>query len=167
MDFRLVNPESIAWKRGHGTNVVAGVPGGGKVVVQTPKCACVVSLHSPGTFRVSMKLKQLDPVHREFERWLKRVEESASGPWKTQRAIRSAVYSSSFSVMAFSDTMAFDESGKLSAELASAKSCSALIELSGAWTGNGVWGPRWKIAQLKFWTTGDPDECLFVDDDDD
>jgi hypothetical protein len=112
-----------------------------------------------------MKLKQLDPLHREFEQWLLDVENNASGPWKTQRATKSAVYSSTFSVMAFSDTMAFDESGKLSAELASAKSCSVLIELSGAWTGDGAWGPRWKIVQLKFWTTGEDDECLFVDDD--
>lgn len=165
MDFRLVNPESITWKRGHGANVVAVLPEGTKVVVQTPKCACGVSLHSPGTFRVSMKFKQLDPVHREFEEWLRRVENNASGPWKTQRDLKSAVYSSTFSIMAFSDTMAFDESGKLSADLPNAKSCSALVELSGAWTGDGVWGPRWKIVQLKFWTTGEADECLFVDDD--
>lgn len=164
MDFRLVNPEHVTWKRGHGTSIVAKTTDGTKVVVQTPKCSCTVSMHSPGVFRICMTLKTFDPVHREFEHWLGRLEDHASGPWKTGKTTRSAVYSSAFSVLAFSDTLVFDEHGKLSADILDAKSCAAIVELSGAWTADGVWGARWKIVQLKFWTS-DEQECSFVDDD--
>ncbi len=167
MDFRLVNPEHVTWKRGHGTSVVAKTTGGTKIVVQTPKCSCDVTVNSPGVFRVRMTLKQFEPVHREFEDWLRRVENHASGPWKTGKTARSAVYSSTFSVMAFSDTLVFDDAGKLSADILDAKSCSAILELSGAWTTDDAWGARWKIVQLKCWPRAEPEQCSFLDDDTD
>lgn len=167
MDFRLVNPENVTWKRGHGTSIVAKTTDGTKIVVQTPKCACNVTVNSPGVFRVRMTLKQFDPVHREFEEWLRRLEDHASGPWKTGKTVRSAVYSSTFSVMAFSDTLVFDDAGKLSADILDARSCSAILELSGAWTSDDVWGSRWKIVQLKCWPSTEAEQCSFLEDDSD
>lgn len=165
MDFRGVNPEHVAWKRGHGTSIVAKTTDGTKIVVQTPKCSCTVAVHSPGMFRICMKFKNFDPIHREFGQWLQRVEEHAAGPWKTGREVRSVVYSSTFSITAFSDTLVFDDSGKLSADILEAQSCSAIIELSGAWTSDDVWGARWKIVQLKIWPDAEREECSFFDSD--
>lgn len=164
MDFRTVNPEHVVWKRGHGTSIVAKTTDGTKVVVQTPKCACTVTVHSPGMFRVSMKLKNFDTIHRDFAEWLQRIEDHAAGPWKTGRTARSSVYSSTFSLTAFSDTLVFDESGKLSADILEARSCSAIVELSGAWTSDDAWGARWKIVQLKIWPD-EEHECSFFDSD--
>ena len=166
MDFRNVDPANVKWQRGgRQGNVLASVQHG-KVLVQTPKCPCSVNVHSAGVFRIDMKLGMLNPLHERFAAWVGDVERNASGPWKTDLVLSSTIYGSNFRVMAFSDTMTFDERGELSADIISAKSCSALLELTGAWTSNGKWGLRWRVVQVKFSTEGH-DECLFVDDDDD
>lgn len=164
MDFRNVNPTNIVWQRGGRQGNVLATMKNGKVMVQTPKCPCSVNVHSAGVFRIDMKLSTLNPVHARFTEWVSDIEHHASGPWKDDSVLSSTVYNSNFRVMAFSDTMTFDEQGNLSADVILAKSCSALLELTGAWTSNGKWGLRWRVMQVKFSTEGH-EECLFVDDD--
>lgn len=170
MDFRSVAPSSVTWATWSRGQPVARTRQGGKVVVQTPACACTVSLASPGMYRIQMMLNGSSPVHAAFCEWLGELEEAAGeapelASWKASKGRSTCVYNNTMRLMAFSDTMAFDESGKMSADLMTAKGCACIVELQGCWTSDSRWGLRWRVVQVKF-SKEAPVTMAFVDDDD-
>lgn len=174
MDFRSVSPGSIAFKKAGQRGAVAATGPGGKVRVQVPECPCFVSVHSPGTYRVELKLPN-SPTHDSFAEWIGEVEsiaDSSRGAWGPGLCKSEALYHNgtvnSMRLLAFSDTLVFDEHGELSADLMTAKKCIALVELAGCWTSGARWGLRWKVVQIKFWTRSehalpsrDDEACMF------
>jgi len=167
MDFRTVDPAAIQWATGPRGLPVARTPAG-RVTVQTPLCACRPSLASAGMYRLELFFLPHVAQHAAFCQWMADVEDAAADKLRFPDKVRSAcVYNNGMRLMAFSDTLAFDASGKLSADLLDAASCSCIIELQGCWTSEYKWGLRWKIVQLKFGaeapafppapTTGDDD----------
>lgn len=163
MDFRRYDPRVVTWKRGNRGNVVATI-GNAKLTIQTPRCECRTSVHSPGTFRVELRLDPHDALHRSFAAWLEELERAASGPWKNGLEISPCVYNDTMRLLVFSDTLAFDDRGELSADIMSARGCSAIVEIAGAWISGDRWGVRLKVDQIKF-TTEFAYPCMFVDDD--
>ena len=172
MDFRRIDPAAIgwggAWYRGQPT---ARLPGGAKVQVQTPPCACTVRLAQPGMFRVELALRPEVPSHSAFAEWLGEVERSveaaaAASPelqqWAAGKSRSTTVYNGTMRLMAFNDTMAFDREGALSANLMDAAGCACLLELTGCWSTDARWGLRWKIVQIKF-DTAPPDLPVTLD----
>lgn len=172
MDFRLVSPPDIAWSTWSRGQPVARTAQGGKVVVQTPLCPCRMSLAGAGMYRVELALRPDLPAHAAFADWLSDVEDSAQAApalaeWRGARRRSTTAYNNSVRLMAFSDTLAFDASGNLSADLMAARGCACILELQGGWSGEARWGLRWKIVQIKF-----AEECALptapqVDDDED
>lgn len=150
MDFRSVTPSSLTWSTLSRGQPVARTPQGGKVVVQTPTCPCRVSMHSPGMFRIDMSLRAHVPIHAAFMDWVSDIEESATEHLRIPKMRSSCVYNGNLRLMAFSDTLAFDASGSLSADLMSAAACACVVELQGCWTTDQKWGLRWKVVQVKF-----------------
>jgi hypothetical protein len=168
MDFRTVSPADIAWRRGgRQGGALAGLTDGRRVVVQSPWCSCSVGVHSPGMFRVDATLFRSDPVHAEFAEWIAAIEDSADGSWQDGKRMSSSVFNGNFRMMLFSDTLVFDEAGALSADVVTAKKCSAILELTGAWVKGDRWGLRWKVVQLKYSRDPLPRPAEFVSDDDD
>lgn len=128
---------------------------GAKVIVQTPTCPCRVTLQAPGMYRMELQLMPGVASHDAFAKWACDIEDSATEAsglqaWKGSKRRSSWVYNGTARLMAFSDTMAFDADGKLSADLMEARGCAALIELQGLWTTDAKWGVRWKVSQVKF-----------------
>ena len=155
MDFRAVDPSTTTWSTWTRGQPGARARDGSKVVVQTPTCPCRVSLARPGMYRVDLKLHPAVPVHAQFAEWVGALEESASeaaelAEWRGKRRRSACVYNDGVRLMAFSDTLAFDEEGKLSADLMDAAACAALVELQGLWSTDTSWGLRWRVTQLKF-----------------
>jgi hypothetical protein len=169
MDFRAIAPEAVSFKKGK--TVVAKGPEG-RITVQIPECPCTVRVHSPGTYRIDLKVPS-SPAHDAFVEWVEAVEVVAArsdvGLGGLTRS--STVYTGydgtrSVRLMAFSDTLVFDDRGELSADIRTAKKCIALVDLSGAWATDAKWGLRWKVTQLKFWNTCDgvpprDEPCMF------
>jgi len=155
MDFRLVKPADIAWTVSSRGQPAARTSGGAKVVVQTPLCPCRVTATGGGMYRMHLALRPDLPVHSAFSDWLCEVDESASESealreWRGGRSRSVALYNNSLRLTAFSDTLAFDATGKLSADLLSAGGCACIIELQGAWATEARWGVRWRVVQIKF-----------------
>lgn len=170
MDFRAVDPGGIVFRKS-GKNVSAAGPAG-RVSVQIPECPCTVRVHSPGTYRVDLRFPST-PAHEAFVKWVADVEaaaESSRGAWGAGAATKSpTLYFAdgvwTMRLMAFSDTLVFDERGELSADIRAAKKCAALVDLTGAWSTEARWGLRLKVTQLKFWRHSEhvlkSDECMF------
>lgn len=162
MDFRSVDASSVRWMLLPRGAPGARTPQGAKIVVQTPTCPARVSLARPGMYRVELALSRHVPVHSAFCDWIAALEESASeaqavAAFRAGKRRSDWVYSTStnasVSLTVFSDTLAFDEKGVLSADLMSARGVTALIELQGLWSTDAKWGMRWRVTQLKFTTT--------------
>ena len=180
MDFRAISPRTISWRRGGKGNVIYANRSSGdkKIQFQMPKCNCTISVHSPGMFRMELKLNPADPIHQQFANWIADLEESCKGPWGNNLKKSSTIYNNGIRFMFFADTNAFDSKNMLSAEYKNAKSLSALISLVGLWTTNEKYGLKFKVEQFKFSEESIPypeeDEspssapvsnCLFVDDE--
>ena len=155
MDFRTIDASSVRWSLWTRGQPVGRTPGGAKIQVQTPLCPCSVTPAGAGMFRVNLKLSRVVEAHDAFATWIGNVEESAAEASELlagRGALRRSecVYNNSMRLMAFSDTLAFDDDGKLSGDLMDAAGCAALIELQGLWTAGGKWGLRWRVVQLKF-----------------
>lgn len=155
MDFRLVKTDGLSWASWYRGQPQARLPGGGKVVVQTPTCACGVQATGSGMYRINMRLDGRVQSHADFMQWVADIEDSASATpdlatWRGARSRSTTVYNSGMRLMAFSDTLAFDQDGKVSANLINAASCACIVELQGLWSSDARWGLRWKVAQLKF-----------------
>ena len=167
MDFRTVDPGSIVWKRGGKAGAVIAVP---KISVQTPTCACTISVHTAGMLRVDLKLGNRD-IHRRFIEWIAAIEAGVRGTDDADdelglgdAAMSSSVYAGNFKAMAFSDTLMFDDTGDVSSDATGAKRCAALVDLVGLWTTPTAWGLRWKLTQLKFSETPLHEDCVFMSD---
>lgn len=176
MDFRSVAPQSVGWKtwyRGQPTARLAD--GKTKVVVQTPLCACRVSLAGAGMYRLTLTLHDHVPAHRAFCTWISDVEDTVTdepglAEWREGKAKSTTVYNGTMRLMMFGDTPAFDDAtGIMSAEYVDgAAAGAAVLELTGCWSTDAKWGLRWKIVQFKF--TKDPPTfppVPMLDDDDD
>lgn len=155
MDFRQADPQAISWATWSRGQPAARTAQGGKIVVQTPLCPCRVSLQGGGMYRIDLVLRPDVALHSEFADWLCVIEEGAAEAealkaWRGARGRSTCVYNNSMRLMAFSDTLVFDSSGKLSGDLLSAAGCSCIIELQGGWSTDSRWGLRWKIVQCKF-----------------
>lgn len=159
MDFRLVDPASIGWSTWYRGQPTARLPGGGRVQVQTPMTPCRVSIAQPGMYRVEMSLRQDTPANAAFAEWVGDVERAVEkaaplcpelSTWIGTKSRSSTVYNGTMRLMAFSDTMAFDQTGKMSANLMDATTCACLLELTGCWSTDARWGLRWKMVQAKF-----------------
>ena len=156
MDFRDISPRSLIWRRGAKGVIYANRNSGDKKIqFQIPKCNCQVSVHSPGMFRLEMKLNPTDSIHQQFIRWIADLEESCKGPWGNLRK-SSTIYNNGIRFMFFADTNAFDSSGTLSADYLNAKSAGAIISLVGLWTTQEKYGLKFKVDQFKFDTISIP-----------
>lgn len=174
MDFRAVQPSQIAWATWSRGQPTARTPQGGKVVVQTPTCGVRVSMPSPGMYRLDMQLRRDVEIHQAFSQWLADIEDGVAGAdglkaWRGTKGRSTTVYNGNLRLTAFSDTLAFDASGALSADLMSAASATCIVELQGCWSSDARWGLRWRIVQVKF--SKEPPalpaaSSAFVDDDD-
>lgn len=159
MDFRLVDASSIGWSSWYRGQPTARLPGGGRVQVQTPVAPCRVAVAQPGMYRVDMSLLPDTPAHAAFAEWVGEAEDSVRAAasqsadlstWIGTKSRSSTVFNNAMRLMAFSDTLAFDQDGKMSANLLDATTCACLLELTGCWSTDARWGLRWKIVQIKF-----------------
>lgn len=182
MDFRSTAPESLSFRPrvvpggrrgrvatargGGGPALAVTTADGGKVRVQLPRASCVVGVHSPGVYRVDLRFPPSE-IGEALEEWTRRVEEHAAGSVEATGGLTRS--STLFwngrhycqRVLAFHDTPVFDAaSGEMSADLPSARSAIALVELVGVWTTEARWGLRWKLVQLKFWRDDPVDDAL-------
>jgi hypothetical protein len=162
MDFRTIEPGSVRWAAGP-RGPTASLPAGReRVTVQSPACPVKVSTLRPGMLRVQLCLGGAG-ARRAFARWVEQVEAAAAAApelaaWRGARARSSGVFRDEMRLTAFSDTPAFDASGRMSAELPSATSAVCILQIQGGWTTDDKWGVRWKIVQLKFSTEPCPAE---------
>lgn len=159
MDFRGMTAPTwgSVWVRGQPQ---ARRQDGSRVQVQTPTCACRVSVAGAGTYRVDMTLEPDVASHRGFATWISDMEEAAAesealAAWRQGKSRSATVFRGNLRLMAFSDTMVYDADGRVSADLMSAAGCTALLELQGCWSTEGRWGVRLKVVQLKY-TTAPP-----------
>lgn len=178
MDFRNVDARGLKWapyvpRRAGGKPGVSVKSGEGKVTVQTPLCACTVTMSTPGMYRLRLSLRQDVAAHREFSEWLCAVEESAREAasmqkWREGRSLSTSLYNGVLQLTAFSDTLAFDSEGKMSVGMLDARACACIVELQGCWQTDSRWGLRWRIAQLKWQREPPtlPSEPRFVAGDD-
>lgn len=180
MDFRLVDPGTLTWTRTPRGQPMARAPDGAKVIVQSPRCGCrPVSMRS-GMYKLVMTLREDVAAHNAFAQWTEAIEAcAAADPTVTacldSRTLSSGVYCDdrgsdsaprrTVRFMAFGDTLAFDQDGKLSADYLDATACTVLLELQGVWVTDGRWGLRWKVLQFKF-STDDADADAAGNDDD-
>jgi hypothetical protein len=177
-DFRDISPKSITWRRGGKGNIYASRLSGEKTIkFQIPKMNCNIAVHSPGMFRVELKLSPSIPIHEQFMDWIADLEQSAKGPWGNVSK-SSAIYNNSIKIMFFSDTHCFDSNGNMSADFMKAKSVSMICSLTGLWITDTKYGLKFKCEQLKYFEELVPyptdvenipiannKECMFVDDD--
>lgn len=159
MDFRKVGLEALrwgaAWYRGQ---PLARLGDSCKVIVQTPMAPCRVSFAGGGMHRVELAMVPGVKAHDQFWAWVSAVEAAAAASpdleeWRGGRSPTACIFRGSMRLMVFADTLAFDASGALSADLMSAAACSCLIELQGCWKTDDKWGVRWKVQQIKFDST--------------
>jgi hypothetical protein len=179
LDFRTISPRSIMWARGArgGTIVASRATSQKPIEFQVPRMNCTISSHSPGMFKVEMKLNREDKTHAQFCDWISDLEESSVGTWSSTLSRSNLVYRDGFRLMFFSNTNVFDSTGKLSVDFFKARSCSILCSLAGLWTTSDKYGLRFNVKQLKFFDdaleypvvetefTKNSDELMFVDDD--
>jgi hypothetical protein len=178
MDFRDISPRQLTWRRGGKGSIYANRFGGEKTIkFQIPKMNCNIAVHSPGMFRMELKLSPAIPIHAQFMDWIADLEQSSQGPWgNVSRS--SAIYNNGIRLMFFSDTNCFDSSGDMSADFLKAKSASVVCTLTGLWLTDSKYGLKFKVDQFKFFEEPiqyadveiEPDvthtsACMFVDDD--
>jgi hypothetical protein len=177
-DFRDISPKSITWRKGgRGNQIYANRPGEKSIKFQIPKMNCNVAVHSPGMFKLELKLSPSIKIHEEFMDWIADLEQSSKGPWG-DLARSSTIYNNGFRVMFFSDTNCFDSNGNLSADFLKAKSVSAIFSLTGLWTTDSKYGLKFKVEQMKYSEESilypiveeenmivAPALCMFVDED--
>lgn len=179
-DFRDISPRQLTWRRGGKGNIYANRVVGEKTIkFQLPKMNCNIAVHSPGMFRMELKMSPSIPIHAQFMDWIADLEQSSKGPWGNVSK-SSAIYNNGIRVMFFSDTNCFDSSGNMSADFMKAKSVSAIFSLTGLWLTDTKYGLKFKVEQFKYFEEAisypaDVEEettivsskaCLFVDDDD-
>jgi hypothetical protein len=152
MDFRDISPRSISWIRnGRGANIIATRSSSAKpIIFQIPRMNATISIHSPGMFRMDMKLNVEDKTHQQFAEWIVDLEQSAIGTWSSSLKRSNLLYKDGFRIMFFSDTNAFDSTGALSVDFFKAKSISALCALQGLWMSTDKYGLRLNVKQFKF-----------------
>lgn len=155
MDFRQVVPGDIDWSARYRGQPAARLRDGEKVVVQAPAAACAVTLAGAGMYRLDISLRPDVDVHSEFAAWLCEIDEAVAtneslAEWREGRSRSDTLFRNNWRLMAFSDTLCFDSSGKLSFDLMDAAACSCLVELQGCWSSPTRWGVRWKVLQIKF-----------------
>jgi hypothetical protein len=178
-DFRDVSPKSLTWRRGGKGSIYANRIVGEKTIkFQIPKMNCNIAVHSPGMFRMELKMSPSIPIHAQFMDWIADLEQSAQGPWGNVSK-SSAIYNNGIRVMFFSDTNCFDSSGNMSADFMKAKSVSAIFSLTGLWLTDTKYGLKFKVEQFKYFEEAIPypadveeettivssKACMFVDDD--
>ena len=178
MDFRDISPKSITWRRGGKGNIYANRVAGEKTIkFQLPKMNCTIAVHSPGMFRMELKMSPSIPIHAQFMEWIADLEQSSKGPWGNVSK-SSAIYNNGIRVMFFSDTNCFDSTGNMSADFMKAKSVSAIFSLTGLWLTDTKYGLKFKVEQMKYFEETIPypsdaedipitnnKECMFVDDE--
>ena len=178
MDFRSISPKSITWRRGGKGNIYANRVAGEKTIkFQLPKMNCTIAVHSPGMFRMELKMSPSIPIHAQFMEWIADLEQSSKGPWGNVSK-SSAIYNNGIRVMFFSDTNCFDSTGNMSADFMKAKSVSAIFSLTGLWLTDTKYGLKFKVEQMKYFEETIPypsdaedipitnnKECMFVDDE--
>lgn len=158
MDFRAIPAEDITWTAWYRGQPGARTAAGQKVVVQTPRAACRVSLAGAGMFRIDMAMKpHLDAIHEAFCSWVGALEEAVGAApdlqaWRQGKSRSTTLYNNNLRLMAFSDTLCFDDTGTLSFDLIDATNCACIVELQGCWSTEARWGLRWKVTQVKFGT---------------
>jgi len=179
MDFRDINPRSISWVRGgrNGAITASRASSNGSIMFQIPRMNATIAVHSPGMYKIEMKLNKEDKTHQQFADWVADLECSAIGTWSSTLKRSSLIYSDGFRLMFFSDTNVFDSSGSLSVDFFKAKSVSVLCALQGLWTSEDKYGLRFAVKQIKFFedeleypvSSDEPAKMttnpLFVDDD--
>ena len=102
MDFRSISPRTISWRRGGKGAIYANrISGDKKIQFQLPTCNCTISVHSPGMFRMEIKLNPADPVHQQFASWIADLEESCKGPWGNNLKKSSLIYNNGIRLMFF------------------------------------------------------------------
>jgi hypothetical protein len=152
MDFRDISPRSISWARGgRGANIIATRSSSSKpILFQIPRMNAAISIHSPGMFRMELKLNMADKTHQQFVSWVTDLEQSAVGTWSSSLKRSGLIYKDGFRLMFFGDTNAFDSTGSLSVDYFKAKSVSALCSLQGLWISADKYGLRMNVKQFKF-----------------
>jgi hypothetical protein len=180
MDFRDISPRSLTWSRsGRNGNIVASRPSSTKpLMFQIPRMNATISTHSPGMYRLDLKLNMADSTHRQFADWIADLEQSAVGTWSSTLKKSNLLYNDGFRLTFFSDTNVYDSTGALSVGFFKAKSVSSLCILQGLWTTADKYGIRFNVKQLKFFedaleyeTSSKEEEIvannsfMFVDDD--
>ncbi len=175
-DFRDVSPKSVTWRRGGKGSVYANRLGEKSIRFQLPKMNCNIAVHSPGMFRMELKMSPSIPIHAQFMEWIADLEQSAKGPWGNVTK-SSAIYNNGIRLMFFSDTNCFDSSGNLSADFMKAKSVSAICSLTGLWLTDAKYGLKLKCEQFKYFDDPIPyptdvgeepisnKACMFIDDE--
>ena len=77
-DFRDISPKSITWRRGGKGNIYANRVIGEKTIkFQLPKMNCNIAVHSPGMFRMELKMSPSIPIHAQFMDWIADLEQSS------------------------------------------------------------------------------------------
>lgn len=177
MDFRDINVRSISWMHGgRNGSIVASRASSGPIMFQIPRMNATISVHSPGMYKIDMKLNKEDKTHQQFAEWITDLEQSSVGTWSATLKKSSLIYNDGFRLMFFSDTNVFDSSGSLSVDFFKAKSVIVLCSLQGLWTSDEKYGLRFAVKQVKFFEDELPypevqenmivsTNPLFVDDD--
>ena len=178
MDFRDISPRSLTWSRsGRNGNIVASRPSSTKpLMFQIPRMNATISTHSPGMYRLDLKLNMADSTHRQFADWIADLEQSAVGTWSSTLKKSNLLYNDGFRLTFFSDTNVYDSTGALSVGFFKTKSVSSLCILQGLWTTADKYGIRFNIKQLKFfedaleYPKGEEEPAvqgvpMFIDDD--
>ena len=152
MDFRDISPRSLTWSRsGRNGNIVASRPSSTKnLMFQIPRMNATISTHSPGMYRLDLKLNMADSTHRQFADWIADLEQSAVGTWSSTLKKSNLLYNDGFRLTFFSNTNVYDSTGALSVDFFKAKSVSSLCILQGLWTSADKYGIRFNVKQLKF-----------------
>lgn len=154
MDFRTVSVPGVQWVHSWYRGQPVARCDGQRVTVQTPLTPCRVHMAGRGMYRLDLVFRDDVDVHVDFVRFVQDLETSAGEDtalrdWAPGDLSR-CVFNGSMRLMVFSDTLTFDDQGKLSADLMDAAACQCLIELQGIWKTESKWGIRWKVVQVKF-----------------
>ena len=194
MSFRAAAPmfQQLRW-RAYAKSMSASLPDKAKVRVQTPRFPCVLE-PGPGVgmTRLRLVLSARTALHREFMDFLEHVEgetaRQVGGAAMQYRDLSSSLYvsedSATLGLMVFSECEWFDHSGTIIdgdiMEYAGSNklSAAAMCDFGGIWLGEGRWGLKWTVREVKLYPpmeaadveeedeeTETPSRFLFVDED--
>jgi hypothetical protein len=148
-DFRRVDVSALRWMPA----ARKSIPLHSAVTVQTPPSPCTVTTF-PGRHALQLRLGG-HAAHPQFLDFLGSLEDHARAAACPPPGLRLAPCVArdgmwpTLKMSAFEGAAFFDRDGAPHADPEAMRGCECLCQVVGAWVGDGAWGLRWKVLEVK------------------